>query len=64
VQLYRRTPDSMPKMTKTEVKRALNAIHQKAFKLLGAVGNFPPVLTVADYTAINKIILRAKNRVK
>jgi len=54
----------MPKMTKTEVKRALNAIHQKAFKLLGAVGNFPPVLTVADYTAINKIILRAKNRVK
>ena len=55
---------SLTKMTKTQVKNALDSIHSKSFKLLGATGNFPAVLTVADYSAINKIITKAKNRLK
>jgi len=55
---------SLPRMTKTQAKNMLNAIRTKAFKLLGAIGPFDAPLTVADYTAIDKIIKRALNRVK
>ena len=54
----------MAKMTKTQVKNMLNAIRMKSFKLLGAIGPYDAILTVADYTAIDKIIKRALNRVK
>lgn len=54
----------LAKMTKTQVKNMLNAIRMKSFKLLGAIGPFDAPLTVADYTAIDKIIKRALNRVK
>ena len=36
----------------------------KSFKLLGAIGPYDTALTVADYTAIDKIVKRALNRVK
>ena len=42
----------------------LRSIQSKSFKLLGAIGPYESVLTVADYTAINKIVKRALNRVK
>ena len=54
----------MPKMTKTQARRALDAIKSKAFKLMGAVGPYPEVLSVADYSAINKIVKKAHNRLK
>lgn len=54
----------MPKMTKTQVKTSLRSIHSKAFKLLGAIGNYPPVLTIKEYGQIDAIILKAQKRVK
>ena len=54
----------MPKMTKTQVRNSLDAILKKSFKLLGAIGPYEAVLTVADYSAIRKIVKRAQNRVK
>jgi hypothetical protein len=46
----------MAKMTKTQAKNALKAIKAKAFKLLGSTGNHPMCMSVADYTAIAKIV--------
>jgi hypothetical protein len=43
-------------MTKTQCKNALKSIKSKAFKLLGSTGNHPMVMSVADYSAIVKII--------
>jgi hypothetical protein len=48
----------MAKMTKTECKNSLKAIKAKAFKLLGSTGNHPIVMSVADYSAIEKIVSR------
>ncbi len=39
------------RLTKTQRKRMYQAIHDKAFKLLGQEGG----MSVADYTAISKI---------
>tara|TARA_R110000782_G_scaffold194141_1_gene283709 strand:+ start:32 stop:196 length:165 start_codon:yes stop_codon:yes gene_type:complete len=54
----------MPKMSKTQVKASLMSINSKAFKLLGAVGNYPPVLTIKEYGQINDIILKAQKRIR
>jgi hypothetical protein len=54
----------MVKMSKMEVKASLMSINSKAFKLLGANGNYPPVITIKEYGQINDIILRAQKRIK
>jgi hypothetical protein len=46
----------MARMTKTQAKNALNSIKAKAFKLLGSTGNHPMCMSVADYTAITRIV--------
>lgn len=43
-------------MTKTQCKNALVRIRATAFKLLGSTGNHPNVMSVADYSAIVKIV--------
>lgn len=58
----------MPKMTKTQTKRMLNDILNKAGKLSPLRGSLTsgckPPLTVQDFVAIDKIISRGMNRVK
>ena len=52
--------DIMPKMTKTQARRALQSIHSKASRLfLQEMG-----LNTADYIAIDKIVQRAVKRLK
>ena len=46
-------------MTKTQMKRALVRMRNKAFDLVK-----PGVFTVNDYAAIHKIISRAENKLK
>jgi len=54
------------KMTKTQARRAVQAIQAKAFKLLGRppAGMDRTALTVKDFEAIVKICDRAMNRLK
>ncbi len=56
----------MSKMTKTQARRAVQAIQAKAFKLLGRppAGMDRTALTVKDFEAIVKICERAMTRLK
>jgi len=49
----------MAKMTKTQMKRALVRMRNKAFDLVK-----PGVFTVSDYAAISKIVKKAENKLK
>ena len=49
-------------MTKTQARNALISIKAKAFKLLGSTGNHPMCMSVADYTAIVKIVEKNMKR--
>ncbi len=56
----------MGKMTKTQARRALQAINQKSFKLISRppAGMRTLVFTMKDFEAIQKILDRAHNRLK
>ena len=49
----------MAKMTKTQMKRSLVRMRNKAFDLVK-----PGVFSVNDYAAINKIVKKAENKLK
>ena len=57
---------NMAKMTKTQARRALQAINQKSFKLISRppAGMSTLVFTMKDFEAIQKILDRAHNRLK
>tara|TARA_Y100000289_G_scaffold54217_1_gene56532 strand:+ start:622 stop:786 length:165 start_codon:yes stop_codon:yes gene_type:complete len=54
----------LTKITKTQAKKLLDGMQSKALKLFTSVKGVQGVISVADYTAIEKICNKARNRLK